>query len=130
MEVKTKLFFSCLKEPCLVLQLVAACFGLLLTNSSVCLAQDAKSQDSLLSQRVSLAVSDMPMREVLAKLGDETNADFAYFDRPELSEKVSMEIEGQELGKVLHRLLDETGMGFTVRGERIIVKKKERSPLF
>ncbi len=110
-----------------LVQLFIACLFM-----SVSWANDANAQE-ILNRRLSIQVSDMKIKNVLATIEKSTNVKFSYSPQViQSSRKVTINMDDITLGAILSKILTPLQIGYNVVGNQIILntisKQDEPTP--
>ncbi len=98
---------------------------LLLLPAGLC-AQPGAGRESLLNQRVTVALSDVTLAEALQTLGGQSGVAFAYSSNVvPAGQRVSLRATDQPLAQVLDALLGPYGLTYRARGGRVVLRRSE-----
>lgn len=100
--------------------------SLICTIISVCFtyasAKKLSAQD--LNTRISLHVTNMPVKDVLRRINKETKISFAFSNTIVTTQQVSVDARNEQLGAVLKRMLSPIGMDYSISGNVVLIDKK------
>lgn len=103
------------------------CVGYFLIALLVFKAEPSGAQPLLLNKHITAKYSDIPVSELLRKLGKDNNIRFSY--DPEVvsaSRKVSLNAVNQPLGDVLKYLFGDAGLLFRELGNQIVIYRERK----
>jgi TonB-linked SusC/RagA family outer membrane protein len=85
-------------------------------------AKNVSAQD--LKTRISLHVTNMPVKDVLKQINSETKISFIFSNSIVTNQQISLKVKNEQLGVVLRKILDPLGMDYYVSDEVILIDKK------
>lgn len=80
---------------------------------------------SILAKRVTLRAENLPIRQVLDRLSQQTQVKFIYSDRAiQADQPVSVQANDQHLGQVLSQMLHPLSITYEVLNDRIVLRRQ------
>ncbi len=102
-----------------ILQLIIA-----VVFTTIATAENVRAQE-LLNKRISLSVTDMNIEKVLEQIENQIDAKFIYsYEAIEAGRKISSKFKNQTIEVVFHDIFDPINIGYNIRGNQIILTRK------
>jgi TonB-dependent starch-binding outer membrane protein SusC len=80
---------------------------------------------NILNKRVTLRAENVPMRQALDRISEQTSVKFVYSDRAiQVGRPVTVQATNQSLGVVLDQLLQPLAIAYDVKNDRIILRRQ------